>query len=132
MEREVFPGRDECPRHIYFVRNPETNLVKVGFTGSPYTRMVTLTREAGCRLDLLAISGGFSRRWAFQQERTLHAILAVSRHHGEWFYPSRMLSMMVDACTNDPGDSSVFGNDHRYVRLLFEAQMRDAALSAVS
>lgn len=108
-----------APHFIYFMRDTENGLIKVGFSHDPARRMKTLTKKVGHPLEMLAVSRGLSRSSAHAVEYSLHKILAVSSQRREWFYPSRMLALLIDACTNDPGVSSVFGSDHFYVRWLY-------------
>lgn len=103
---------------IYFMRDIENGLIKVGFSTDPAGRLKTLQQQIGHGLELLAVSGNFERVLVYGYELALHEILGVSRHHGEWFYPSRMLAMMIGACTSELAHPSAFGSDDFYVRRL--------------
>lgn len=74
---------------IYFVRNPETDLVKIGKTGNFSSRYASLCREAGCKLEVLLTLDGEDT------ERKLHEIFSKDKAHGEWFRFSDQLKDVI-------------------------------------
>jgi hypothetical protein len=65
---------------VYFVRDGEAGLIKIGFTGSVKQRMVNLRHQHGRPVDLITFYEGTLR-----DEREEHAAWAVHRKDGEWF-----------------------------------------------
>ncbi len=72
-------GRQTTPC-VYFLKNCETNRIKVGTSRSPRRRAANLQIASDCPLQLLGwITGGKDT------ERDLHELFAQSRVRGEWF-----------------------------------------------
>jgi hypothetical protein len=82
------PARQNC---VYFLLNPRTCEVKIGFTSDLNARMSSLKSGAGSELSLIRlIDGGRAT------EKWLHRRFAHLRRSGEWFsYHDDMLSIVA-------------------------------------
>lgn len=74
---------------VYVVQDPDTKLVKIGFTASPKTRLPNIL--SGRPIITLALVEG-SRG----TEREFHQKWAEHRTHGEWFTPVESLLAWAD------------------------------------
>lgn len=88
---------------IYFVRNPQTGLIKIGVTINLQTRMLQL-RSAYRDLELLGIMGG-----SFEEKTRLHERFARQRiRRTDWFRVCDELLAYIDTYThlNIPSESA--------------------------
>lgn len=66
---------------VYFLLNPKTGLVKIGWTVDVYSRSKTLESQSGVGLKLL----GFIRADSMKAETEMHRRFKKLRVKGEWF-----------------------------------------------
>lgn len=71
---------------VYFVQDPETALIKIGFSVCVLARLTDLGRMLGREVALLAVSPG-----GFHEEHAYHEKHAALRESGEWFRPEESL-----------------------------------------
>jgi len=71
---------------VYFIRNPNTGLIKIGKTVDLERRFKTLQSSAGQTLELLGTQKGYT-----QLENFLHDRFYRIRANGEWFLPEAEL-----------------------------------------
>jgi hypothetical protein len=68
---------------IYVVRRDDgSNLVKIGYSGEPKTRVADISREVRCKVTLIWDSG---TEHGAATERQLHKLFHYWRVQGEWF-----------------------------------------------
>lgn len=79
---------------IYFLRSPDTGLVKIGTTGNYHLRLSQLIAEHG-DLELLGLMDGVRL-----DEQALHRQFAADRVHHEWFRFSDAVASFVEANTH--------------------------------
>jgi len=65
---------------IYFLKNPETGLVKIGYSARHTTRIREITNSEGVQLVGIGVLAG-----DLSSEKELHRRFAHLRCHGEWF-----------------------------------------------
>jgi hypothetical protein len=65
---------------VYFIKDPQTNLVKIGYSKNVLTRLEELRYQHGKNLSILFLRSGNRR-----EEKRMHQVFAASRVHGEWF-----------------------------------------------
>lgn len=86
---DVPERKDDHDRgYVYFIRCGD--LVKIGFSASPETRLRTLRATSAAPLIVLGTSYAHKKL-----ERRLHKQFAYLRHHGEWFRRSAALDRMI-------------------------------------
>lgn len=68
---------------VYFIHDPKTDLVKIGFSQTPHLRVTNIRHETKSKVVLLAAYDG-----THEQEQAEHKRWAHLRAHGEWFKPS--------------------------------------------
>jgi hypothetical protein len=77
--------------YVYFIRNPETGLIKIGISEDPERRISALSTPFSLRLEVIGIVAG-----GRPLEAILHAELAGSRVRGEWFSPSPIVLAAIE------------------------------------
>lgn len=87
--RETIGGNHERGR-VYFIRSGPDGPVKIGFSLSPQTRLVSLQTASPSQLRLLKSFPGDEAR-----ERQLHEHFAALRMEGEWFRPEERLLTFI-------------------------------------
>lgn len=74
------PPTVQAQGEIYFILNPVTDCVKIGFSANPRERLTTLQTGNSASLTLIATVPG-----TIKQERQLHKRFSAYRVGGEWF-----------------------------------------------
>ena len=77
---------------VYFAQDPETALIKIGFSLCVPARLTDLQRLLRREVELLAVSPG-----ALEEEVVFHEKFAHLRQQGEWFLPGDDLLSEVSA-----------------------------------
>ena len=105
MEVEIAAGKFGT---IYFVTNPESETVKIGFTTSLSRRMEVL--QTGNHVSLLAYSGF---RSVPQVERIIHRIFKAERIKNEWFRHTDELDQFIECFEEfqDENEVDAIGTD---------------------
>jgi len=67
--------------HVYFLLNPLSNLVKIGWSINLYDRLKTLESQSGQNMTLV----GAVRSQSNKKEREFHRRFKQERVKGEWF-----------------------------------------------
>jgi transposase-like protein len=81
-------------KRVYFLRPiGQLGPVKIGCSKFPESRLDTFTIWSPQRLELVCSVPG-----THKDERTLHAMFAKHRVHGEWFGASKELLALIDHC----------------------------------
>jgi hypothetical protein len=88
--------------YVYFIGSVHTDLVKIGFSDNPESRLTGL--QTGCPVPLEILAKLRGRQ---SMERALHAAFADERRHGEWFYQTPRLRYLVMLCQSGLGDVAV-------------------------
>src|SRR5690348_8817127 len=69
---------------IYLIRRDDgSNLIKIGYSCVPRSRVADISRDAGCKVSLIWQSCTEHGSWT---ERQLHKLFHYWRREGEWFY----------------------------------------------
>ena len=71
---------------VYFAKNMEDGLIKIGTSGNVENRISALCRPSKgvrCDVKLVAVAKG-----SLAKERAYHAMFSASRVFGEWFSPT--------------------------------------------
>lgn len=76
---------------VYFIQDPDTGLIKIGFSTNPYERIRMLTYKAKTLLDVLLVIRGPKTL-----EKRLHQRFNPIRVQGEWFKPEEELLQCID------------------------------------
>ena len=85
--RSVFPTNNGNHQFIYIIKNPFTNLIKIGLSKDVDRGLKDLQTGAGCDLELIYKSMICTN--AFEIEGNIHSIFKQYRVHGEWYnYPN--------------------------------------------
>jgi hypothetical protein len=77
---------------VYYVRSPDTGLVKIGFAQDPWSRLCKMQVDSPARLVLAAVEDGGK---AIEAER--HRQFADLRRRGEWFECTAALEDHIDS-----------------------------------
>lgn len=96
-------ARNEAEGYVYVVQDPDTALVKIGFTTSPDTRLRSIL--SGRPIMLLRVIDG-----TIGLERDLHARWAHLRTDGEWFRPAA--DLLAWACADNASRPVVTPDSH--------------------
>lgn len=103
---------------VYFLKNPMTGLVKVGYTGNLKQRLATLERAAGTSLERLAIHLG-----GREYEQHLHKVMARFREHGEWFRPNTLIEAHAAFYRTAEGSAEFYAASDRVNHLLLNTDL---------
>lgn len=76
---------------VYFIRAAQSDLVKIGFSIDPISRIAALAVASPLRLDLIAYSPGTQ-----DDERFLHDRFKTDWSHGEWFRASDSILSLAE------------------------------------
>lgn len=79
------------PGYVYFVLNPDSNAIKIGFAKDVKKRLTALQTSSPSQLELLGVIKTQSARTAQQLEGTLHQQFAQLHISGEWFRAEKTL-----------------------------------------
>jgi hypothetical protein len=83
---------------IYFIRDQEGDLIKVGHSRDPWRRLSQLQVWSGNRLRLIGIIAAH-----IEIESHIHTHLTEGRTHGEWFWDRGVTSKwLVDMTRGEP------------------------------
>lgn len=111
---------------VYFMRNTENGLIKIGQSHHPSVRLHQIEDQVGARLELLA-----TIPQPVPIEKLLHFKFAHLQDHGEWFNPGDDLLEMIAVYGDRPdlvggGDSmTVIQNEFLNERVGILEQMKD-------
>ncbi len=86
---------------VYFIRNDNTGLIKVGFTTRMRNRMFALKSLVQAPITVLGFSEGWIRERRLLEKR-IHGLLNESGVGHEWFRPSPLLDRLIEACATPP------------------------------
>jgi len=81
--------------YVYFVTDPGSDLVKIGYSKNPWARLSELRRTYGVALSVVA-----TVKTVEKSETTVHAALAEFRHEGEWFKKSDCIKSLISAVSD--------------------------------
>jgi len=79
------------PKDLYFIFNPQLNLVKIGISSNVSQRLNNLTNSVGVDLKLILFYAGFGHT-----EQALHYHFKKLRAKGEWFHFTGELVKFVE------------------------------------
>jgi len=90
---ETFPG------FVYFVKNEESGLIKIGWTGrNVFDRVEEISRASGC--EILVIGAMYGSK---KDEKAIHNALKSSKDASEWFrQTNEVFECLVDIFANKP------------------------------
>lgn len=66
--------------YVYFIKNPASGLIKIGYSKNPWARLSELRRNYGSELSVVA-----TIKTVEKTETTIHSIFEKFRVEGEWF-----------------------------------------------
>ncbi len=94
--------------HIYVLKNPVTNLIKIGSSVNPKRRIIELSNQENIDLELVC----YSKKTSQNKESELHTFYKSSRKQGEWFDidPNHIINHM----TNHMSLTMVYTYDQSY------------------
>jgi hypothetical protein len=78
--------------YVYFVTEPNSNLVKIGYSKNPWARLSELRRSHGVALSVVA-----TVKTVDKSETTVQAALAEFRADGEWFHKTDCINSLISA-----------------------------------
>ncbi len=81
----------DLPSYVYFIFNPDSNAIKIGFAKDVLKRLAALQTSSPGQLELLAVIKTQNARKAKQLEGTLHQQFAQLHISGEWFKAEKTL-----------------------------------------
>lgn len=76
--------------YVYFIKNHNSGLVKVGYSKNPWARLAELRRNYGSELSVVA-----TIKTVEKSEVSIHAALAEFRVEGEWFFESECIKSLI-------------------------------------
>lgn len=77
---------------IYFIHDPKTDQVKIGYSDNPDRRLKQFQTANGSPLVMLAVIPGL-----ITEERRLHDQFSEYREKGEWFRYEGSLEVYIDS-----------------------------------
>ncbi|HGH5401274.1 TPA: DUF1376 domain-containing protein [Raoultella ornithinolytica] len=76
--------------YVYFIRNPLSGLIKIGYSKNPWARLSELRRNYGSELSVVA-----TIKTVDKSEVSIHATLTQFRVEGEWFTESECIKSLI-------------------------------------
>ncbi|WP_227819134.1 DUF1376 domain-containing protein [Raoultella ornithinolytica] len=76
--------------YVYFIRNPLSGLIKIGYSKNPWARLSELRRNYGSELCVVA-----TIKTVDKSEVSIHATLSKFRVEGEWFTESECIKSLI-------------------------------------
>lgn len=87
------PGGDSLKGfngYVYFIKNPASGLIKIGYSKNPWARLSELRRNYGSELAVVA-----TIKTVEKSETTIHAAFDQYRVEGEWFTESECIKAVI-------------------------------------
>lgn len=87
------PGGDSLKGfngYAYFIKNPSSGLVKIGYSKNPWARLSELRRNYGSELTVVA-----TIKTVEKSETSIHAAFEKFRVEGEWFIESDCIKAVI-------------------------------------
>ncbi|MFT1617547.1 DUF1376 domain-containing protein [Enterobacter kobei] len=78
--------------YVYFIKNPASGLIKIGYSKNPWARLSELRRNYGSELSVVA-----TIKTVEKTETTIHSIFEKFRVEGEWFTESECIKAVISA-----------------------------------
>ncbi|MEB2411004.1 DUF1376 domain-containing protein [Enterobacter asburiae] len=78
--------------YVYFIKNPASGLIKIGYSKNPWARLSELRRNYGSELSVVA-----TIKTVEKKETTIHSIFEKFRVEGEWFTESECIKAVISA-----------------------------------
>lgn len=76
--------------YVYFIKNPLSGLIKIGYSKNPWARLSELRRNYGSELSVVA-----TIKTVDKSEVSIHATLSQFRVEGEWFIESECIKSLI-------------------------------------
>lgn len=76
--------------YVYFIKNPATGLIKIGYSKNPWARLSELRRNYGSDLSVVA-----TIKTVEKSESSIHAAFEQYRVEGEWFTESECIKAVI-------------------------------------
>ncbi|MEB0325779.1 DUF1376 domain-containing protein [Citrobacter portucalensis] len=89
------PGGDSLKGfngYVYFIKNPASGLIKIGYSKNPWARLSELRRNYGSELSVVA-----TIKTVEKSETSIHAAFDRYRVEGEWFIESESIKAVISA-----------------------------------
>ncbi len=87
------PGGDSLKGfngYVYFIKNPASGLIKIGYSKNPWARLSELRRNYGSDLSVVA-----TIKTVEKSESSIHATFDQYRVEGEWFTESECIKSVI-------------------------------------
>lgn len=84
-------GKKPTSNYVYYVATTESDVVKVGISSNPWSRIKELKIGSHEDFELLA-----TLKTSEKSERKIHEFFKESRKGGEWFYRSEALNLLIE------------------------------------
>lgn len=96
---DLLPVRRQDQRSVYFLQSETGGPIKIGVAEHATARLAEIQRMSPVRLRLV----GLIAFGGYVLERTLHAMFADARLHGEWFEPTpELLAFIAENASSSP------------------------------
>ncbi|WP_437889323.1 DUF1376 domain-containing protein [Phytobacter sp. V91] len=76
--------------YVYFIKNPASGLIKIGYSKNPWARLSELRRNYGSELTVVA-----TIKTVEKSETSIHAAFDQYRVEGEWFVESECVKAVI-------------------------------------
>lgn len=76
--------------YVYFIKNPISGLIKIGYSKNPWARLSELRRNYGSDLSVVA-----TIKTVDKSEVSIHTALSKYRVEGEWFTESECIKSLI-------------------------------------
>lgn len=84
---------NDRPDYVYFIKNKQADLIKIGRSFKPTLRMSQIARDVLSLEATIKLAGVYN---SISLERHLHQYFAETRGDGEWFIPSDDLLNLIN------------------------------------
>ncbi len=95
VDHKTWSGENSKHGSVYFIKDDERDMVKIGHSATPVYRMRALQVGSAGRLRLIGIMAA-----PRALEATLHQAFREGHVRGEWFYDREMISLFLHDVTD--------------------------------
>lgn len=100
--------------YIYFIGSPCQNLVKIGLSNNPKSRLSSIKSGSSVPLKLIAFGEGDKH-----DERKLHNVFLEYHSHLEWFHFSGRLAELIQIIFEEHNDDHDHVGDFRSITFTY-------------
>ncbi len=109
--------------YVYFMLNPKTALIKIGYSAAPDERKSDLNLQYRTKLEILGVFPG-----TMHEEHLMHMRFSQYHSHHEWFHDAPPIREAVKGCISET--EYLIADALHYIDEAFEGMSSDPEIEA--